>query len=216
MHVAEYTRYKTHGGVAVRVRRLGEEETGMKRANRVFLVTVALLLAASGLAVAADINGTPRDDTLRGTLKADTIRGFAGGDTIKALAGKDKALGGKGADEIYGGDDYDELRGGPGADRTFGQDYTDSLYGDDGDDFLRADSPDTTDRRPDVLIGGDGDDTLLGGEGAVSDEECCLRYGTAYTAAPASTRCTDAAGQTVCPAPAAKMSCTGRPETTES
>ena len=45
------------------------------------LMTLALLLA-SGVALAATINGTNRADFLVGTRQADTIKGFGGDDII--------------------------------------------------------------------------------------------------------------------------------------
>jgi Ca2+-binding RTX toxin-like protein len=67
----------------------------------------------------ADINGTPKNDTLNGTAERDVIRGLAGNDTLSGLGSNDK---------LYGGTGNDVLDGGEG---------TNLLYGEDGDDVLR-------------------------------------------------------------------------------
>ena len=60
------------------------------------LMTLALLLA-SGVALAATINGTNGPDRLVGTPKGDTIQGFRGDDIIRGKGSGDTLRG-------YGGD----------------------------------------------------------------------------------------------------------------
>jgi Ca2+-binding RTX toxin-like protein len=61
-----------------------------------FVVTalVVALVLASGVALAATINGDDDPNTLTGTPRADLIRGYGGNDNI---------TGGKGVDRIYAG-----------------------------------------------------------------------------------------------------------------
>ncbi|WP_414589126.1 hypothetical protein [Scytonema sp. PCC 10023] len=49
----------------------------------------------------ANIDGTPRADTLIGTSSADRIRGFGGSDNIFGGRGNDRLTGGSGADDFY-------------------------------------------------------------------------------------------------------------------
>jgi Ca2+-binding RTX toxin-like protein len=85
-----------------------------------FVVTalVVALLLASGVALAATINGDNGPNTLTGTMWADLIRGYGS---------NDKITGGKGVDRIYAGagNDYvssagdgsrDLVKCGPGID----------------------------------------------------------------------------------------------------
>ena len=49
------------------------------------VIAVGLLLTASALA--ANVVGTPKNDTLRGTAKADMLHGKGGNDTLFGLGG---------------------------------------------------------------------------------------------------------------------------------
>jgi Ca2+-binding RTX toxin-like protein len=103
---------------------------------------------------AANIQGTPGDDTLNGTPKADTIDGFDGDDIISGKPGNDLLDGGNGDDEIYGGPGNDRIRdggefslynkvyGGSGNDNIdVGDDANTNnyyIYGEAGDDFIKV------------------------------------------------------------------------------
>ncbi len=83
----------------------------MKRSLLGVVVAVALLLAASAVAIAATINctadtrcqGTNRPDTLNGSPGGDLMHGRAGGDALKGNGGSDEMEGGLGADKVLGG-----------------------------------------------------------------------------------------------------------------
>ena len=78
--------------------------------------------------MAANIAGTPRNDTLRGTAKADKIAGGAGNDKLYGLGGKDVLLGGAGNDLLVGGPGADVLNCGPGRDTAIA-DKSDKING---------------------------------------------------------------------------------------
>jgi Ca2+-binding RTX toxin-like protein len=83
--------------------------------------TMALaVLLASGVALAANVQGTGGDDVLYGTGSRDTIIPFGGDDTVYALADNDDVRHSFGNDTIYGGADDDTLRGGRGSDVIYG------------------------------------------------------------------------------------------------
>src|SRR5919112_3537914 len=73
-------------------------------------MTLALLLA-SGVALAATINGTNGADFLIGTPNTDTINGYKGDDIIGGKDAADTLRGYEGNDIINGGDDNDSLYG---------------------------------------------------------------------------------------------------------
>lgn len=129
----------------------------MSRAILMLLaVMAALLVVASGIAVASTINGDNRANTLRGTDKKDTIKGRGGNDKIYGKKGNDRLVGGRGKDAVYGsygndillggpnpdiikgGSDYDVLIGGPGPDKLYGQDDGDEINGGKGNDEMYA------------------------------------------------------------------------------
>jgi hypothetical protein len=58
----------------------------MRRIVLLLTVMTAALVVASGVALAANLNGTNRADTLVGTPRGDSIKGFGGGDTLRAKA----------------------------------------------------------------------------------------------------------------------------------
>ena len=113
----------------------------MRRAALIFAVMAVTTVAGGGLALAATIMGTDRDETLTGTNYADTIHAKGGDDTVYGLSGSDRLSGGLGNDQLYGGrgDDVihaDDLAGpglfpegqrdvvhcGPGHDRVYRDD----------------------------------------------------------------------------------------------
>jgi Ca2+-binding RTX toxin-like protein len=115
---------------------------------------LAMMLLASGVALAKTINGDKRDNVLVGTNRADTIHGNIGADTLRGRRGPDKLYGDpgkdtikgyRGADRIYGGDGQDLQRGGRGNDRiiTAGLQADVVNCGRGRDDFARVDPSDT-------------------------------------------------------------------------
>ncbi len=82
----------------------------MKRVAVAFLLTLVALILASGVALAAAITGTVRDETLVGTDYADDIRAEGGDDKIHGMRGPDRLDGGRGKDLLKGGrgDDFIE------------------------------------------------------------------------------------------------------------
>jgi Ca2+-binding RTX toxin-like protein len=85
---------------------------------------------------AANIDGTPGDDTLNGTPEADTINGFEGNDLIFGEGGDDILDGSKGDDEIRGGDGNDEIKDGNGDPIVGDADYGNKVYGGSGNDNI--------------------------------------------------------------------------------
>ena len=82
------------------------------------VIAVGLLLTTSALA--ANVVGTPKNDTLRGTAKADMLHGKGGNDTLFGLGGNDTLVGGPGNDTLVGGAGADKLQCGPGRDIAIG------------------------------------------------------------------------------------------------
>jgi Ca2+-binding RTX toxin-like protein len=122
---------------------------------------------------AANIQGTPDDDTLNGTPKADTINGFEGNDKLFGKSGDDALDGGNGDDEIYGGPGNDEIKdvndeaihfgnkvyGGSGDDnidvgRATGDGVTYYIYGEAGSDYIEVISNEG------IVYGGPDEDTI--------------------------------------------------------
>lgn len=113
-------------------------------------MSMAIVLA-SGVALAATLEGTDQDDTINGTDSGDSIRGKWGDDTINGKGGHDIIHGdygrtrdtepnrsnrdtidaGPGADRIEGGDQADIIRAGPlqelDADTVLGQHGIDTI-----------------------------------------------------------------------------------------
>jgi Ca2+-binding RTX toxin-like protein len=111
-------------------------KTNIKRRAAIVLAATGLMLTVgSGVALAANIQGTDRPETLTGTAQADTINGLAGDDLIKGLAGDDTLNGGRNKDVLQGATGRDSLDGGVGADRLVGGADNDHLRGagDQGD-----------------------------------------------------------------------------------
>jgi hypothetical protein len=69
------------GKMPVRRRVSGKGVPEMRHAILLLAVMAAALIVASGVALAANLNGIDRADTLVGTPKGDSIKGFGGGDT---------------------------------------------------------------------------------------------------------------------------------------
>ena len=132
--------------------------------RRIILLLTAIgvaTLLASGVALAATIEGTSADNRLIGTPTTDYIYGRAGDDLIKARAARDVVFGGRDHDDIYG-----EERG----DQLFGQDGNDYIVGDGGED---------------ELFGYGGDDVIVSGDDKQPDEvRCGTGYDIAYLSGP--------------------------------
>lgn len=132
------------------------------------LVIAVLLLIPSGIAFAANINGTEFNDIILGTNKKDNISAHAGSDVVMALGNpaRESMSGNAGADELVGDDDILGLcaaekkckLGNPGKDTLAGNAGSDFLVGDGLNDGLFGNDA------PDVLFGGPGDDRLTGGD----------------------------------------------------
>jgi Ca2+-binding RTX toxin-like protein len=98
------------------------------RRTGILVATVAMLVVAlSGAAFAALVEGNNNDNTLTGTGRSDTIHAYGGEDVVWALSGRDEVRGGSNADHLYGNRYGDTIYGGKGQDR---------LYGGYGDDHL--------------------------------------------------------------------------------
>jgi Ca2+-binding RTX toxin-like protein len=104
-----------------------KEDESMRRANLLMVSVALILVLATGVAVAATINGTAKDDFLRGTDGPDRIGARDGNDEVRALAGADKVFGGTGRDTLYGKEDGDLIVGGRGNDRLDGGTGNDTL-----------------------------------------------------------------------------------------
>ena len=72
-------------------------------------VMAAVLVMASGVALAATIIGTPNDEILQGTNQDDTISARGGDDVVLGREGEDRLRGGTGEDSLYGGRGEDFL-----------------------------------------------------------------------------------------------------------
>lgn len=81
-------------------------EKGVRMRRRTVLLLAAMLVAlavAGGVALAATIDGTAGDDSIRGTRGPDTIDGRGGDDTIRGFRGADSLAGSSGDDAISAG-----------------------------------------------------------------------------------------------------------------
>ncbi len=88
---------------------------------------VSAVLVASGVAWAANIQGTGGDDTLIGTPSRDVLIPYDGNDTV---------YGGKGNDDIRHSFGNDTIKGGPGNDTLRGGRGNDVIYGGPGKDLI--------------------------------------------------------------------------------
>ena len=133
---------------------VNEEIVNIRKLVLGFGMVIVAILLASGVAIAADIEGTDGPDKLDGTDHADTINGNDGGDTISGRGGPDDVDGGQGRDTIYGGGARDKIRGGPDEDE---------IDGGPGNDKVIKNDPNGEEYGG--LVGGPGADTIHGGSG---------------------------------------------------
>jgi Ca2+-binding RTX toxin-like protein len=115
----------------------------MQRAILLLTATAAVLVLASGLALAATIDcavvgnpclGTPDPDEMTGTDRSDDMQGLGGDDFMQGLKANDTLNGGAGFDSLRGDRGEDALNGGPDKDTLFGGRNRDDLNGEAGDD----------------------------------------------------------------------------------
>jgi Ca2+-binding RTX toxin-like protein len=137
------------------------------------ILMIAATISAPIVVFAANIDGTPGDDTLNGTPKADTINGFDGNDKLFGKAGNDALDGGNGDDEIYGGPGNDNIKdandeaihfgnkvyGGSGNDNVDARTVTGTgityyIYGEAGSDYIQVSANEG------YVNGGPGEDTI--------------------------------------------------------
>jgi Ca2+-binding RTX toxin-like protein len=121
------------------------EEKMRKIAMMLGLVMLAIFVAG-GVALAATITGTDKDETLIGTAYADNMEAKGGDDEVRGLGGPDQLYGNEGRDEVVGGYGEDKLYGGNGNDRLRSQDifsqsgaYRDVVDCGPGNDFAAVD-----------------------------------------------------------------------------
>ncbi len=112
----------------------------MSATRRLVLTFAAIgvgILLATGVALAANIQGTSGNDTLTGTSSADNIYGYGGDDTMSGLEGGDYLDGDMDKDKLYGGGGADKLNGRSGNDPALdGGNGADTIYGGAGKDKL--------------------------------------------------------------------------------
>jgi hypothetical protein len=136
----------------------------MRCAILLLIVMAAMLVVASGVALAVTREGGPGNDSVLGTDGPDDLGGGVGNDSITGFGGKDVMWGGflppsLGAfppnevspnnDSMIGGSDNDFMTGLDGSDQIVGGTGDDLLF--DGEDAGGA---------YDVLVGGTGNDVL--------------------------------------------------------
>ena len=125
----------------------------MRKVAIMFGLVMVAILVAGGVALAATISGTDRDETLIGTGYADAIKARGGGDELRGLGGSDQLYGNGGRDRLVGGHGEDKLHGGNGNDRLRSQDifsqtgaYRDVVDCGPGKDFAAVDFRDRVNR----------------------------------------------------------------------
>ena len=139
----------------------------MRRTMLLLVVMAAVMVMASGVALAVARSGGPGDDTLRGTDGTDALTGNGGDDDLLGLKGTDALSGGEGRDAVLGGNEIGpragdrSLTGGPGRDFVGGGKGSDALAGGEGGDYLFAGPPfgEAADD-VDAIVAGDGDDAI--------------------------------------------------------
>jgi Ca2+-binding RTX toxin-like protein len=108
-----------------------------RRAILLLTSMLATLVAASGVALAANrivcqinvpCNGTSQSDALIGTAGGDIIHGLGGTDLLLGVGAVDSLHGDEGGDQLLGGSDTDFLYGGPGNDISNGGDSFDTYF----------------------------------------------------------------------------------------
>jgi hypothetical protein len=151
----------------------------MRRTVVLLAVMAAVLVMASGVALAVNKIGTDGPDTLRGTNGDDNLVGRGGNDELLGLRGSDNLLGGPGKDVLFGGNERRPQRGdknlvgGPGNDLVLAGKGSDNAVGGDGNDFLVDDG--LREFSKDTLSGGSGNDVIdvLHKPAAVKDVVVC-------------------------------------------
>ena len=125
----------------------------MRKMAIMFGLEMVAIFVAGGVALAATITGTDRDETLIGTAYADAIKARGGGDEVRGLGGPDQLYGNEGRDRLVGGYGEDKLYGGNGKDRLRSQDifsqsgaYKDVVDCGPGKDFAAVDFRDRVNR----------------------------------------------------------------------
>ena len=113
-------------------------QEGGNTVRRTVLILLALMAAvlvvASGVAVAKDYLGTERGERIVGTKFADRINALGGDDVVLGYAGPDK---------IRGGDDNDQQYGGRGKDIIYSEGgFRDLVNGGKGIDTAYVDFKD--------------------------------------------------------------------------
>ena len=101
----------------------------MRRTALLVAVMALAVVAASGVALANNIEGNGANNRLVGTNGKDSISGGGGADDIFGRGGSDRLFGDSGNDDVHGGKGDDRLQVG------LGQDL---LFGDAGGDFANA------------------------------------------------------------------------------
>jgi Ca2+-binding RTX toxin-like protein len=136
----------------------------MRRAILLFSMVMVMLLAGSGVALAAVFTGTDGPDTYWGPVDNDSITGLGGDDflvgdpTPYGPGGNDSLSGDDGDDRVYGASGDDAVSGGSGDDHVSGSLGSDIVSGGDGDDNVSEGPPYDTDT--DIAYGGAGDDIM--------------------------------------------------------
>jgi Ca2+-binding RTX toxin-like protein len=87
------------------------------RLSKVLLFVVVLVIAAAGVALAANRIGNNDPNTLTGTDGNDNIYGLGSADTLNGLGGNDEISGNGGPDTMNGGEGDDTMVGGAGVDK---------------------------------------------------------------------------------------------------
>ena len=103
----------------------------MRRTGLLLVTVVLAMVLASGVVLAATVNGDAKSNKHVGTGGADTMRGFGGADSIYGRGGRDVMYGGDGQDRLYGGNGFDRIYAGAGNDFV-------SVIGDDAGDHVNC------------------------------------------------------------------------------
>ncbi len=140
----------------------------MRRTMLLLTAMAAVLVMASGVALAVARSGGPGDDTLRGTNGTDALAGNGGDDVLLGIRGTDALSGGDGRDAVLGGTERGPragdraLSGGPDRDFVGGGKGSDALSGGGGGDFMFAGPPFGEEADDvDAIAAGDGKDAIL-------------------------------------------------------
>ncbi len=147
-----------------------------------FIVIIVSTIFYPTFALATDITGTGKDDSISGTMGHDKILGKDGKDSLYGLGGDDTIHGDSGDDFVVGDSGKDILEGNDGNDVVQGGSGSDKIDGGNGNDTLIAsfalDSSSIRDYAPDTIICGPGFDTAFinpsDGDTASSDCEVII------------------------------------------